>query len=87
MLYEVTHGGRIITGPNPDALFPRVSERIGTTRIGGEDHPYDMGTFLDNVEGLGVDIRAGVIAEPADEQGWEDAIVGEFSANLKALGH
>jgi hypothetical protein len=85
LLYTVKHGGRIIVGPDPNGLYSRVKRRLGTVRVFGHTLPYEYDTFLYNVRSVGEDIQAGRIANPADVRGWEDTIVAEFQANLKAL--
>jgi hypothetical protein len=87
MLYEVSGpGGCIIEGPNPHGLHVRLAMRLQPIRIEDREHAYDRGTFLYNVASVGEDIRDGHIAEPADEKGWEDAIVREFRENLAVSG-
>jgi hypothetical protein len=81
MLYEVTN--YVVCGPDIAGLFCRLKKRIGLRRLADDKlHAYDGESFVFNVACVGEDIRAGRISEPADEHGWEEAILAEFLANL-----
>jgi hypothetical protein len=83
LLYAVDPTARIITGPDPNLLYYCVKQRLGTIKVYGKVLTYDYGTFFYNVRCVGTDIRAGRVPNPADVNGWVDAIVAEFRANAK----